>query len=258
MRYFKSNRYPMGDIMLNRNNPVPLYYQLATIIREKINTKLNPHDQLPTETELIKKYNVSRDTVRRAIGQLINEGYVFKNKRKGFYVKEPTINFLGDLKGFSEEMEEKGIEFYSKTLKKGTIKANYDIAQKLEIKIGDPVFSLSRLRFILNRPMIITTSYIPSEKCPGIENNNFEKESLYKVLKQKYGIFIKHGQRIFMPIEPNGRDIELLNINKKTALLYIQSIVYMENNIPIEYIEAKIKGKFTVNLIRQEEIGKRV
>ncbi len=66
---------------------VPLYEQLAAILRERIRTGQLKHlDPLPSETTLEQEFEVSRDTVRRAIQQLRDEGLVFTVRRRGTYV----------------------------------------------------------------------------------------------------------------------------------------------------------------------------
>lgn len=72
---------------LDRNNPVPLYYQLAQILREQIESGvLSQGEQLPSESEMIAQYGVGRLTVRNALAQLVNEHYVQKVHGKGTFV----------------------------------------------------------------------------------------------------------------------------------------------------------------------------
>jgi len=66
---------------------VPLYEQLAAILRERIRTGDLKHlDRVPPETTLEQEFEVSRDTVRRAIQQLRDEGLVFTVRRRGTFV----------------------------------------------------------------------------------------------------------------------------------------------------------------------------
>ena len=77
----------MAARRLDMYSDVPLYEQLAAILRERIRTGQLKHlDPLPSETTLEQEFEVSRDTVRRAIQQLRDEGLVFTVRRRGTYV----------------------------------------------------------------------------------------------------------------------------------------------------------------------------
>ncbi len=240
--------------MINRNTPIPLYYQLMQIIKESIESgELKPGDSLPTELELMEKYQLSRATVRQAVLQLVNDGYLRRIKAKGTFVNVPPekSRFIGTLKGFAQEMKQKGIPFYTKVLDSRVIPAAPEVAEKLQIASGDPVFYLKRLRFVQDEPVLIVDGYIPARLCKGIEAINFENISLYAVLEEKFGIVLHHGQREFEPVMLSTKEeAQLLKISLKKPILYIESIVYTVENIPVEYVEIKIRGKFAVDLVQ--------
>lgn len=77
----------MAAERLDKYSDVPLYEQLAAILREMIRSgELKHLDPLPSETQLSQEYDLSRDTVRRAIGVLTEEGLAFTVRRRGSYV----------------------------------------------------------------------------------------------------------------------------------------------------------------------------
>ena len=76
----------------DKDVPVPLYYQLKEIIREDIERgRLSPGRSIPSERELVDRYNISRMTVRQAISELVVEGYLYRQRGKGTFVAEPKI-----------------------------------------------------------------------------------------------------------------------------------------------------------------------
>jgi GntR family transcriptional regulator len=108
---------------------------------------------------------------------------------------------------------------------------------------------LKRLRFVKDEPVLIAEGYVPAQLCPGIEKEDFERQSFYDVLEQKYGIVLHHGCREFEPVMPqNIEEIKLLRVSQKAPILYIESTVYTTENMPVEFVEIKIKGKFSVDL----------
>lgn len=74
--------------MLNKNDSAPLYIQLKQLIRKKIlNNELKEMDFLPSESQLMKKFKITRTTIRKAISELKQEGLVQQIQGKGVYVK---------------------------------------------------------------------------------------------------------------------------------------------------------------------------
>jgi GntR family transcriptional regulator len=72
---------------LDLYSDVPLYEQLAAFLREMIRSgELSHLDPLPSEARLSQEYDISRDTVRRAIGVLVDEGLAFTVRRRGTFV----------------------------------------------------------------------------------------------------------------------------------------------------------------------------
>jgi GntR family transcriptional regulator len=240
--------------MINKNIPIPIYYQLMQIIRSSIETgKLKPGDSIPTEIEIMKKYGISRATVRQALMQLVNEGYIRRVKAKGTFVNEPPARsrFIGTLKGFSEEMKQKGVPHSTRVLDKSILQAPARVAEKLQLASREQVFYLRRLRFVHSDPVLIAESYLPVNICDGIENENFKDNSLYDILETKYGLILHHGRREFEPILPGSKEeARHLGISIKTPILYVESVVYTENGAPVEYVEIKIRGRFAVDLVQ--------
>jgi len=240
--------------MINRNIPIPLYYQLIQEIKGEIESGvLQPGDAIPTEMALMERYEISRATVRQAIQQLVNEGYLRRVKAKGTFVNSPPEKpkFIGSLKGFAREMQEKGVACSTRVLEKRIIPAPVKVAEKLGIASENQVFNLKRLRFIQDEPVLISNSYIPAQICRFIENEDFENKSLYDILENKYNLILHHGKRDFEPVMPSSKEeVELLGVSPRTPILYVEGVVNTEDGTPVEYVKIKMRGKFTVDLLQ--------
>ena len=97
---------------LDKNIPVPLYYQLKELISDAIKEKqYRPGDAIPTEKEIGRYYQLSRTTVRQAIGELVQEGVLYRVKSKGTFVAEPKIRqeYIRKIQSFNDEMLQKGM-----------------------------------------------------------------------------------------------------------------------------------------------------
>jgi GntR family transcriptional regulator len=74
---------------IDRWDPLPVYAQLAAILREQIESgELQPRQPLPSESYLVQRYGVSRGTSRRAVGILRDEGLVHTVPQRRSYVVE--------------------------------------------------------------------------------------------------------------------------------------------------------------------------
>jgi len=75
--------------MIDRNSPLPLYYQLAEHIKSQVESgAIKPGDKLPSESEMIELYGIGRLTIRQALSQLVNAGYLHKVHGKGTFCRE--------------------------------------------------------------------------------------------------------------------------------------------------------------------------
>jgi GntR family transcriptional regulator len=243
---------------IDKSIPTPLYYQLLQIIKQQISSgDLKTGDTIPTEKELMELYHISRATVRQAVMQLVNEGYLRREKSKGTFVLPipQKFRFMEGLHGFSADMRKRGIPYHNRVLEKAVIPANEKIAELLAIPVGEQVFFLKRLRYVADQPFLIDYHYIPYRLCEGIETRIEGDVSLYDTMEKDFNIQFHHGWREFEPIMPTSReDIELLGIYSTTSLLYVESLVYDSQGVPVDYFENKIHGKFVVDTVYTEKI----
>ncbi|MCJ7552353.1 MAG: GntR family transcriptional regulator, partial [Ignavibacteriaceae bacterium] len=80
-------------MIVDKTSPIPSYFQLQTWLKEQIQQgifKLN--DKIPTEEELVKLTGLARATVRQAIQNLSNMGYLVRKKGLGTFVTTPQVN----------------------------------------------------------------------------------------------------------------------------------------------------------------------
>ncbi|MDR2670807.1 MAG: GntR family transcriptional regulator, partial [Oscillospiraceae bacterium] len=80
------------DKTLDKNTPIPLYFQLKQLILGMIEAgDLRPGDLLPTEQALGGIFSISRSTTRQALSELVLEGYLYRAKGKGTFVAQPKL-----------------------------------------------------------------------------------------------------------------------------------------------------------------------
>ena len=236
---------------LNREIPIPLYYQLKEILLEEIKKAL-PETPFPTELELCKQFDISRPTVRQAIQELVIEGYLNRMKGKGTFIAGPKIkqDFLIVLKSFTEEMKEKGLVPTTKVLGLEKTVCDEKVSTALAIPIGSEVAQLTRLRFADNIPIVVVVTFLPLDKVPDILSQDFENDSLYRILSEKYGYGIHSATRT-LEARVADEEAEQLDMKRGEPIQFIQTIAYLDTGVPIEYSLAEYRGdksEFTFEL----------
>jgi len=230
-----------------RNSPLPRYYQLKEIIRERIHSgEWKPGELIPSERELSEKYGISRMTARQAITELVNEGLFYREQGKGTFVSQRKITQqLIHLTGFTEDIRARGQRPGTKVLSAAMHPADEETAEKLRINPGALIFRLQRLRLADGEPLAIELSQISFKGCERLLEEDLEKNSLYRVLETKYGILLMEADQ---ELEAGlaGKDAQLLKISVGSPVLFTRRITYTERNQPIEYAKAVYCGnKYT-------------
>jgi GntR family transcriptional regulator len=169
---------PPGD--LDRGSPVPLYRQLADLLREAIAAKVYPPGaQLPPEPALMQHFGVTRPVVRSAFHELRSQGLAVSARGRGTFVREPSERrvriggparsserFRGTTATFAE-IERAGRTPGVRYLAVDRTEASDDIATRLGVPVGTPVARRQRILLIEETPLQIATSYVPWEIAEG-------------------------------------------------------------------------------------------
>ncbi len=244
------------DKSLNKSIPIPLYYQLKTILLEYIKEHHSDLEApIPTEVEISEHFGISRPTVRQAINELVVEGYLYRIKAKGTFIAKPKItqDFLLVLDSFNNEMKKKGLTPTTRILQKEVVKSDEKISNALKIPLNTDVIKLSRLRYANREPIVFVITYLPYDKCPNLMSRNLESESMYEILEKECGMLISSAVRSLESILAGEFEAKLLEIEKGAPVQYFESIAFLEDNTPVEYSLAKYRGdrnKFTFELKR--------
>jgi GntR family transcriptional regulator len=220
----------------DKRNTIPLYSQIEQSIMEKIKKGILAEGELLlSEQELARSYNVSRMTARQALHGLKQNGYVVTIRRKGTFVTTPKIEkTLISLQGFSQEMRGGGMRPSSIVIEHGLITPPADIIERLQLQKNEKVFKLRRLRLADKVPIAVEISYTPGKYFPGIETINFEKESLYSVLQNRYGSSIAWSVDVIEAAKATVEEARLLTVPRGSGILSITRLVMSPEGRPIE------------------------
>ncbi|MCY1715173.1 GntR family transcriptional regulator [Caproiciproducens galactitolivorans] len=238
--------------MLDENSPLSLYYQVKSIIIDNIKNKVwTMNSKIPAERELCEMYKVSRITVRQALKELEDEGYLYRKQGKGTFVTgQKFVQRLSQFYSFSEEIAKMGAIPSTKTISFDISEADPLIAEKLQIGSNEMVFAIKRLRLADNEPFGIETSYVVYKYAMELKEEDVNQFGLYNALKLKCGVIPNEATETFEAVNVGSEDAKYLNVSKNAAALHLNRITSANGN-KIEYCVSTIRGdkyKYTIQL----------
>lgn len=230
--------------MLDKQSPVPLYYQLAEMLRERIHSgQLRPGDQLPAERELSDQAGISRMTARQAVAYLVRQGMLEVKPGIGTFVAAPKLTHDAlHLLSFTEEMMRHGGAVSSRVLEQSVTTAPLRVAAGLRIAAGDPVVKIVRLRLVDGAPLLLETIFAPARLCPGLEHALLENRSLYAILEEEYGLHLQFARQTIEATVANEFESEIFAIPLDTPMLLLEGVAYDQQERPVESFKAIYRG----------------
>jgi GntR family transcriptional regulator len=243
----------LDSIKLDKNIPIPLYYQLKNQVLAMIkDSTLKEGDILPPENELCVALDVSRPTIRQAFGELVAEGYLNRYKGRGTFVSKPKFDarFLSKLETFDDEMISKGLDPSTRLLKLERILGPCEANERLEISIDAPMIYLSRVRLADEMPLVFVETYLPYERYKALMEVDFTRNSLYDSLERLCGIRVNRAHREIESVNSRKAEADLLKIERSKAVSLVKTVSYSDDSpSPVEFSVARYSGdlsKFSV------------
>jgi GntR family transcriptional regulator len=222
----------------------PYYQQLKRILVKDIEDSRGEGDMLPSESDLCRRYSVSRTVVRQALGELEDDGLVHKVKGKGTYVTGRPLNtsFVQHSLGFYESMQRAGHTVRSQTIQMRTEPAGVSMAKLVEIAVGENIIRFDRVRSVDGRPVQVVRTALPARLFPGLTKLDMTDRSLYQVLAADYGVRPASGHRAIDATALSSEDAAYLGAPEGQPALRIESVTRSDLGVLFEYYVAIYRG----------------
>ena len=243
---------------LDKNHPIPLYYQLAERLREQIQSgQLLPGAQLPSERELSEQAGISRMTVRQALAYLVRAGELYVRPGLGTFVSEPKlVHDTLHLLSFTEEMMRQGEAATSRVLEQAVVVPPAHVAAALGMAAGHTAVKVARLRLNSSLPLLLETSFIPTTLCPGLEMIDLEKRSLYAVLEREFGLAPTRTRQTLEATIANDYEVSIFGLPAGSPMILLEGVTYVGDDNPIEHFKAIYRGdRFKFELESHRDSG---
>jgi GntR family transcriptional regulator len=226
------------QISLGRKEPLPLYYQIKKQILDQIaRGELTPGQMLPSERQYQEMLSVSRATIRQALNELVNEGYLERQRGIGTIVAHTKITpQLQRLTSFSEDMLSRGSKPGSITLQVDLTPASKRVCEVFHLPSETMIYSVYRLRLADEAPIGLQRLYLP----PWLtfkEEELWSMSSYYQLLENHFGLSLDHAREILTARGATPQEAELLKIVSGQALLYIERESYDKEDRVLEFVQ---------------------
>lgn len=220
-------------------NPAPLYLQLQQLIRDAIGQDvLAQGDAIPAERDLATDYNVSRITVRKAIGGLVEEGLLTRRRGAGTFVAGRVEKSFSKLSSFSEDMAARGLTASSSWISRSAGQVNPEEAMALGLSPGAAVYRFNRIRYADDEAMALEFSTIAGYCLPSIE---MVDDSLYTALENAGSRPVRALQRL-RAVPFGGEHARMLGVDAGHAGLLIERRGFLRDGRAAEFTRSYYRG----------------
>lgn len=240
--------------------PKARYEHIYKDLKQKIEANVYAYQELlPSEHTLIQIYQCSRNTLRRAVGLLVNDGYVQTIQGKGvrsIYQPVAQTSFtIGEIESFQESAIRNG----HRPLTKVVLFTEFEINEKQALYTGFPagtsIYYIQRLHYLDDLPLILNHNYFLKESVPGLTKEIAEK-SIYQYLEQTLHMTIVNSKRIMTVEKMTQIDEKYLKMNADdyNCMAVVSSQTYNSDGVMFEYTQSRHRPdyfRFYDNAVRK-------
>lgn len=228
----------MDDVInhfaLDRNSPIPLYFQVAQHLEQAIVSGAIPNgSHFDNEIQLAERLGLSRPTMRRALEHLVDKGLIVRRRGIGTRVVQPKVRRPLELSSLYEDMARSGQRPLTRVLDVQDMEADEELAAVLTCPVGSAVTRIDRLRSAGTVPIAKMTNYLP-DAVGTFDAADLEKHGLYELMRGR-GIQLHAATQLVGARNASAAEARLLDEAKGSALLTMQRVTYDDHGSIVEY-----------------------
>jgi GntR family trehalose operon transcriptional repressor len=214
-----------------------IYNDIMDLIENK---EFEVGEKLPSENELMGKYNVSRDTIRKALDLLEGNGYIHKIKGKGSFVLDINkFDFpITGIVSFKELSQKIGVRSNTIVHQLALVNPDKILAKKLELSKDDLVWQVIRAREIDNKKIILDKDYFNSKYVPSL-TEEICKSSIYEYIEKELGLTIGFAKKEITVGQVSSEDKEYLDLEDFNMVVVVKSYTYLNDANLFQYTESR-------------------
>lgn len=234
----------------------PYYRWLEEILREDIAQGVyKPGDALPTEHTLMRRYNLSITTVRRAVHDLVREGWIYRRAGKGTFVKRNKLEErLARLTSFAEEMQSRNIVPQFQLIHAKEACPPPDIARALKLASKQKAFLIERVQIANGEPIALARGYWIPDIGAQMAHADLHRLSLYEIVEQHLHIPLIEADESISAAVADADIARKLDLPRHSPLLVRRRLTYTTEMRPIEHTTTFYRAdqyEYKIRLTRQ-------
>ena len=226
----------MTSATLDRTSGVPLYRQIKQILIDEMRAGAGADGLAMTEEALITRFHVSRAPVRQALKELVDEGYVYRERAKGTFpvqglnVQRPATLQLGGLMGY---LREQGLSPEAKVYGVSRFVPPAEVRKGLGLTASDKVLTFTRVITVKEEKLVSSQVYLCSP--PEFEPTSRELEeagSAFELLQQRHGIDLTRSEHHVWASAAKGDDAAALDLAEGEPILVVETLLLTRDGRP--------------------------
>ncbi|AUM95811.1 MULTISPECIES: trehalose operon repressor [Clostridium] len=217
------------------------YLTIYNEISNKIeNNKIESGEKLSSENEMMKEYNVSRDTIRKALNLLESNGYIQKVKGKGSFVIDINkFDFpVSGLTSFKELSTKMGVESNTLVKELKLMKPDNFLMKQLNLSKNDDVWKVIRVREINNKKIILDKDFFNKKYVPLLTKDICEN-SIYEYLENELGLKISFAKKEITVQQATEEDKSYLDFENYNMIVVVKNYIYLDDMSLFQYTESR-------------------
>lgn len=228
---------------MSQSLPMTKYHQIYLLLREQLHDGAFAQG-LPGELALMKQFSVARVTVRRALEQLAAEGMISREPGRGTRALDVSATNApahaekgqrAHLTGLLENLVSMGLRTSVRVLEVETVTASANVAQALQLKVGDPVQKAIRVRSTKDGPLSHITTYVPGDIGRKFGRRELSRKPIL-VLLEESGVKVGRAQQTISAKLADVLVARHLEVAVGSALLAVRRLIYDHQERPIQWL----------------------
>ena len=209
--------------------------------KEKIESgQIAEGERLPTESSLMESYQVSRDTVRKSLNLLEQNGYIQRGRgRASLVMPKQRYTFpLSEIASFQEVNKLSNAHAETEVVNLDILQDSHKIKKIFQQSVNGEVYELIRVRRMKDEAVILDKDYFVRDVVPRLPLNEC-KVSVYRYLEEELGLQISYAVKEITVQKANAEDYELLDMGDYNMVVVAKSHTYLENNTLFQCTESR-------------------
>ncbi|MGA5352589.1 GntR family transcriptional regulator [Streptomyces thermodiastaticus] len=222
------------ELRVDRNSPVPLYFQLAQQLEAAIERgALTPGSLLGNEIELAARLGLSRPTVRQAIQSLVDKGLLVRRRGVGTQVVHSRVKRPLELSSLYDDLEAAGQRPATTVLVNTLVAASAEVAAALGVGEGADVHRIERLRLAHGEPIAYLVNHLPLGLL-DLETGKLQATGLYRLIRSA-GITLHSARQSIGARAATDAEADRLDEKEGAPLLTMERVTFDDTGRAVEF-----------------------